>query len=157
MEWTSNHGKCKRSAPPSLVRSFALLSQVVICIRANNDSFFDKFGDLSPAAAGCTGASLIRDILLTLYYRAAYLFCHQHPFRRAERRPSERGIRVPFPLIRRIRPNPVLANTIRVANRFVFFILEQSIRLERHNLTDTVLVTSDRYCRLNTLETKYVY
>ena len=41
-----------------------------------------------------------------LYYRAAYLFCHQHPFRRRylNRRSSERGIRVPFPLIRRIRP-----------------------------------------------------
>ena len=128
VEWTSNQGECKRRSrrsPPLLLPSRVFLpAQLVICIRANN--LFVKFGDLRggllpdacPCACPCACPPaecrrVHRSItdeghpVDALYYRAAYLFCHQHPFRRRyllNRRSSERGIRVPFPLIRRIRP-----------------------------------------------------
>ena len=107
-----------RPSPPSLPSRVFLPARLVICIRANN--LFVKFGDLRggllPDACPCAclpaECRVHRSItdeghpVDALYYRAAYLFCHQHPFRRRylNRRSSERGIRVPFPLIRRIRP-----------------------------------------------------
>ena len=125
VEWTSNQGECKRrsSRSPPLLSSpsesfFQLSSSFASEQTTSSSNLATSAADscqmpaLVPACLPAECRRVHRSItdeghpVDALYYRAAYLFCHQHPFRRRylNRRSSERGIRVPFPLIRRIRP-----------------------------------------------------